>query len=462
MQRLPRALLAALVLTVATSAGATEGKPWRLAEAAGLPAWLSISGTHRTRYETLDGQFRAGRGGGDQMVALRTTVLGELRFDRLKFVGELMDSRAMLDDSGTPISTTMVNPAELLQAYASWTDHGLFGENAASEFRVGRLTMDVGSRRLVARNRYRNTINAFTGIEWRWTGQDGRQLQVFYTLPVNRKPNTAADLLDNKIEFDEEDTDVRFWGIYYAFPKLPWEGNGEIYLLGLYESDSSGRPTRDRELYTPGIRLYRPPEKGRFDYLIESVFQFGESRSSTAATNTRDLDHFAYFQHAEVGYTFARPWSPQILAQYDYASGDDDPTDGDNERFDTLFGARRFDFGPTGIYGPFARSNLSSPGVRLKLKPSQQIQAFIAYRGYWLASDQDAWTTSGVRDAAGASGSFIGHQVEASVRWDVLPGNYSFEAGVAHLFAGDFMDDAPNTNGQGDATYLYSQVSFSF
>jgi Alginate export len=28
------------------------------------------------------------------------------------------------------------------------------------------------------------------------------------------------------------------------------------------------------------------------------------------------------------------------MAQYDYASGDEDPDDGTNNRFDTLFGAR--------------------------------------------------------------------------------------------------------------------------
>ena len=151
-----------------------------------------------------------------------------------------------------------------------------------------------------------------------------------------------------------------------------------------------------------------------------------------------------------------------MIAQYDYASGDDDPADGNNERFDTLFGARRFDFGPTGIYGPFLRNNLSTPGIRLKLRPARDVGVLVAHRAYWLASDQDAWTTSGVRDVSGRSGSFIGHQIEARFRWEVVPGSYRFETGVAHLFAGGFMDDAPNANGEGDVTYVYSQVLFNF
>jgi hypothetical protein len=83
-------------------------------------------------------------------------------------------------------------------------------------------------------------------------------------------------------------------------------------------------------------------------------------------------------------------------------------------------------------------------------------------RAYWLASDTDAWTTSGLRDPAGDSGSFIGHQLEARVRWDVLPGNVRLEVGGAYLFAGEFIDNAPNATGQGDTTYGYVALDLTF
>ena len=90
---------------------------------------------------------------------------------------------------------------------------------------------------------------------------------------------------------------------------------------------------------------------------------------------TQDLDHFAHFHHLSLGYSFDVPWSPRLSLHYDYASGDDDPSDGDNSRYDTLFGSRRFDYGPTSIYGAFARSNINTPGVRLALEPSHEIVA---------------------------------------------------------------------------------------
>ena len=459
---IPIIAAALLAVTAVSATVAEERQPWRIDAAAALPDWFSISGSHRTRYESLDGQFRATLDGGDQAVALRTILLTEIKLDKLRLGIEVIDSRTYLNDRASTLSTTLINPIELLQGYVRWNVSNLFSPGDRSELRARRLTLDVGSRRLVARSLYRNTINTFTGVEWNWRGPAGRHFQAFYTLPVSRKPNTRVDLLDNDIEFDEEDVDVRFWGVYYAFAELPGALRGEVFFLGLDEHDADGRSTRNREYYMPGLRFYRPPSAGRVDYLLESVFQIGQSRSSSIASNTRDLDHLAYFQHVEIGYTFDAPWSPRLIAQYDYASGDDDPADGNNERFDTLFGARRFDFGPTGIYGPFLRNNLSTPGIRLKLRPARDVDVFIAHRAYWLASDQDAWTTSGVRDVSGRSGSFIGHQIEARFRWEVVPGSYRFETGVAHLFAGGFMDDAPNANGEGDVAYVYSQVLFNF
>ncbi len=220
--------LLAIILPLSASA-----EPWRLSKAADLPGWLNISGSHRTRYESLDNQYRAGRRGGDQSVALRTMLLTELRFDGWRVGAELIDSRHYLDDSGTPLNTTNVNPAELLQAYLAWDAKDLIESGSTSELKLGRLTIDFGSRRFVARSKFRNTMNTFTGANWIWNGADGNRIHAFYTLPVNRKPNTAVRLEDNDIEFDEEDTDVRYWGLYYQFRPLAGNHRAEIYIIGL-------------------------------------------------------------------------------------------------------------------------------------------------------------------------------------------------------------------------------------
>lgn len=440
----------------------TDDGPWRLQQAFELPAWLDISGTHRTRFENLDGQFRTGRPGGDQILALRTTLQMKATVENMSFVGEWLDARQELADSGSPLDTTIVNASELLQAYASLRLDGLLDEDAGGELRLGRQTMDIGSRRLVARNSFRNTINAFNGLHVEWQHPNGPSMRMFYVLPITRLPSDASSLLDNDVEFDEENFNTQFWGIHAQWPKLVWDSTAEAYLFGLHESDSPGMPTRNRQLYTPGLRLARKPAAENWDFDVESVAQLGTMRGSTAAADTRDLDHLAFFVHGEVGYTFATAWSPRLAALYDYASGDDSPTDGKSNRFDTLYGARRFEHGPTGIYGAFARANIQSPGLRLTARPCKPLELMAAYRAYWLASDTDAWTSSGVRDASGNSGSFIGHALEAGARWDALPGNMRVEAGCAFLFSGDFVENAPNATYRGDSVYGYVSVEFTF
>ena len=77
---------------------------------------------------------------------------------------------------------------------------------------------------------------------------------------------------------------------------------------------------------------------------------------------------------------------------------------------------------------------------------------------YWLASSKDAWTTGGVRDVTGNSGSYLGSQQEIRIRWDVLPGSLRLESGMAYLVAGGFLKNAPNASGEGNATYGYLQA----
>ena len=125
------------------------------------------------------------------------------------------------------------------------------------------------------------------------------------------------------------------------------------------------------------------------------------------------------------------------------------PNDNNDQRFDTLFGARRFDFGPTGIYGAFARSNINTPGYRITLNPRSDLQLGVSHRAFWLASDTDAWTTTGpaasaLRDRSGNTSNYIGQQLELTARYD-FNSSLGFETGWTHLFKGDFAKDAPNS-----------------
>jgi hypothetical protein len=447
LNRSTRPLAAALLALGASAAHV-------LTAAAQDDAKFEFSGTQRTRYESLDPQYRAGFSNSDQALALQTTVALDWQRGSIQAFGEIMDSRTELNDSGSFATNATTNTLEPVQAYVAFRRGG-------GTLRVGRATQDLGKRRLLARNRYRNTVSTFTGIDWAWDGENGRSWRVFYWLPMRGLPSDAAGVLDNDEQLDRAVRDSSIKGLFHQFPLLAGGHRVEAYLFD-YELDPTNDPASAADHVTFGTRVYRAPQAGEWNYEVEGVLQRGESGSIVAGVARNDLGHRASFLHAEIGYQFDKPWTPNLLFQYDRASGDKDPGDARVERFNTLFGARRFDFGPTGIYGVAARSNIDSPGVRLTFRPAERWQAMLSYRSLRLVAQRDAWAGSGWRDPSGGAGKSIGRHLEGSFTWSAIPDRLSVETGFAHLSAGRFAEQTAGAAFRGDPQYVYAAVITTF
>ena len=460
---LRRALAASMaaLFAGAGSAAAETGAPFRLTGAIGAPEWLTLGGSYRLRYETLDGRFRAAEAGSDQILVERLLLAARIRMGALYAGGELEDSRQQLADHGTHLGTDSVDAFEPLQFYLGYRARDVFAPGDELDLMTGRMTIDEGSRRLVARNRFRNTSNGFTGLRATWRGAGGVLVDAFFVLPVNRAPSDFASLVDNAVRLDAETSRTRFWGLFVAQPELIGRATGEIYLYGFHDEDRPQFHVADRDLYTPGMRLVAKPEAGRWDYELEAAMQFGTSRATRSPGDLRDLAHLAGFVHASLGYTWASPWSPRLSLDYDYASGDAHPGDGVDNRFDTLYGARSFDYGPTGIYGPFVRSNIDTPGLRIEFKPEKRLDVMVGYRLVWLASSRDSWTTAKLTDPSGAAGSYLGEQIEARLRY-ALSGNVELEAGGAFLARGTFQRSVAGAPDSPNTSYAYTAATLSF
>ncbi|MEQ8496714.1 MAG: alginate export family protein, partial [Gammaproteobacteria bacterium] len=338
----------------------------------------------------------------------------------------------------------------------------LGGPVVAADLMLGRMMFDLGAGRLIGRNLYRNMPNAFTGAKLELDGRHDDRLSFMYLLPHSRLPLDKASVLDNEVAFDRESFDTQLWGVHYQ-RKLAFDTAVEGFVLGLHERDGDWQhQTQNRELYTIGARFVRPRAAGALDFDVEGGVQTGEARATTSPLDRRDLDVFAGYLHAEFGHTFVVPWSPRVSLQYDYASGDDDPTDGDYGRFDTLYGPVRGDLGPTSLYTHLFRANLNSPGLRFAIAPTPRADAMLTWRAVWLDSDRDSLGLTGVRDASGASSSFAGHQIDVRARYWLLPESIRLEAGGAWFVNGAFYDTAPNATGEGDTAYGYADITFYF
>ncbi|HVY65661.1 MAG TPA: alginate export family protein [Gammaproteobacteria bacterium] len=416
----------------------------------------------RSRYQVFDNDPRPNTAVHDQALELQTSMFVEAGRGNVRFNGELIDERTELNDAQSFLNTNHVDTLEPLQVNVSWDFSRLLAPGYTSSLKIGRFTTDIGRRRFVSRSSARNTITSYSGAEWRWRGPDGRNAQVFWAVPMRILPADKASLLANDQALDLGNRGTTLRGAYYQFRELTNPDRYEAYWFGL---DQANRPNNDalpRHFDTFGFRAFRPNTAGKWSYEVELVTQHGTSSATVGGVTRRDLVHDAQYAHWEFGYTFASRMAPLVLLQYDRASGDRDPYDGRNEAFDPLFGERRFDFVPQGIYTLIARSNLRTPGIRLQFKPWPRLQAMLSYRSFALDAARDAWSGIGFRDVTGQTSRTLGRQLEGSFTWNIVPNRLAFENGFAHMWAGPFFRETAGAGFRGNPMYVYTMVTKRF
>ena len=160
-----------------------------------------------------------------------------------------MDSRTLANDSGSFAGGTTTNTLEPIQAYVAWTHGG-------GTFRAGRVTQDFGKRRLFARNRYRNTVSTFTGIDWSWSDERGRAVRAFYWAPARILPADIPSVLDNERQLDRAARHSSIKGVFYQFPAFANEHRLESYVFD-YELDASADPAAAADHVSRGAAGFR-------------------------------------------------------------------------------------------------------------------------------------------------------------------------------------------------------------
>ena len=452
------AVAAVVLVPVLVPAPARANAP-TLQAAIGNPSDFRLSGAVRLRHETLDGQSRAGFPADDEQLALRTTIAAEYHHKLLRIGAELYDSRAWLAPPGSVISANDVNALELVQAYVGADLGASLGAGSDTRIKAGRMTLNLGSTRLVSSDDYRNATNGYTGLRADVKTHGGVTATLIFVLPQVRLPDDQAGVRSNKAVFDRESLDLQLWGGLVDKPRAIAGATAELSYFHLNEDSTAVRPNRLRRLDTYGARLFRNPAPGHWDFDLEGILQTGSIAASLAIGAAR-LRVAASFVHATVGYSFGGAAKARFSAFYDCASGDG--PGGNYGRFDTLFGGRRGDFAPSGIYAAIGRANLNSPGVKAEIAPGKWLDAFINYRALWLAETTDAFSTTGVRDATGRSGRFAGHQIDTRLRYWLVPGLLRGEVDAVWLAKGRFLTTAPNAPRTGDTHYLATALTATF
>lgn len=399
--------------------------------------WLDIGLEHRTRYEWRNNDIRRIEGGEDNPFFLRNRAWIGIKniLDPFRFAVEFQDSRVY--NNKHAITDQERNEFDLLNAYGELNFKKALGADDRGNdrpirFRVGRMAYETTDRRFIARNEWRNTTNTFEGFRLN-LGKEANdwELDLFGMQPVRRL----------QTKFDEANDHLWFFGAIGTLRRWSDIATLQAYYMGQKQTaDPNGFTATnrlDRQIHMPGFRIYGKAAH-YFDFDVSYNHQLGFSGPSR-------VDAHGYT--IEVGKTFDHAWKPRVGLFYGYATGDKNPNDGVDNRFDRFFGfARPWSADHYVIY-----ENLKAPKIRFEIQPTQKLGFELGYGGYWLASKTDRMfdildgnISNTVRDPGfnrdrtGQSGDFAGHAFEGRIRYQPTP-RINTILGYTHFTAGEFV-----------------------
>src|SRR4029077_7551850 len=234
-----------------------------------LPDWIDLGLENRTRFESYDHPWRStqktGGGAPDCQLALRSRArVGLGGNGPFRFLFEGQDSRELSNDGPGDFRTTQtINHFDITQLFGALSIKNIGGSGLRTDLHVGRMTMDFGMRRYVARNDFRNTTNAFDGVHWQIGEDQTWRFRTFLVEPVLR----------DDVQLDKQSARSVFWGAYVESAHVPWF-NVNAFYFGLNDQQLQNKALH-RTYNTYGLRLFKSPATNEFDYEFEGAVQTG-------------------------------------------------------------------------------------------------------------------------------------------------------------------------------------------
>jgi hypothetical protein len=209
--------------------------------------------------------------------------------------------------------------------------------------------------------------------------------------------------------------------------------------------------TAKTKRYTVGVRV-----KGRVPgdilYDVELPYQFGR-------TNRKSIKAMAF--HADISHPFlATLWQPNLVFEYNYASGDNNPNDSVDNTFIPLYQSTH---DPYGLMDFFRWENMREVALRVELSLTEKLKLTPQTNFFWLSSTNDSWYDSSgtalrARNTAGRRSRYVGQEISLRAGYDFTK-NIKWETGYAHFFTDKLV---AASGADDDANWVYSQLNLKF
>jgi hypothetical protein len=382
-----------------------------------MPSWLRVRGEFRERIEGFENSgFVADRDDAYALsrVRLNATITAS---KSLSFQANVQDARVAKKQVG-PTTAPFRGPFDLRTAFADVGD-----ANAPLGARLGRQELAFGEQRLLGHLAWVNTGRSWDAARMILRAK-AWQADVFGASLVRSLPD----------EFDKSGSGHRLAGVYASSAKAIPQAAVEPYLFWRRDVNlrSELATVGDLSQTTLGVRV-AGKLPARLDYGVEMAMQRG-----SLATDSVN----AWAGHWQIRESLPGPGAVKLTSEYNFATGDDNPTDGRRQTFDQLY--------PTGhdklgLADQVGWRNVHHFREGFEFSPVKSTPISLNYHTWWLAKKTDGlYAASGAllaRVAGGAASSHVGQELDIQVSRALTP-QIQLAAGYAHMFTGAFLEQA--------------------
>lgn len=398
-----------------------------------MPSWLRLRGEFRERVEGF-GNAGFVHGRDDTFFLSRVRLVATATSANVAAMVQVHDARVG-DKTIGPTAAPFKAAFDLRQGFVD-----IGNAKAPIGSRLGRQEIVFGDQRLVGHAGWLNAGRTFDAARVTLRPK-AAQIDLFAASVVR--------ILDD--EFDKSGNGNRFAGAYVSSPRVLPAALIEPYVF--WRRDVNLRAETGAigtlEQTTTGARLVGKLPR-QLDYNVEMDIQ----RGGLGPDSIR-----AWAGHWQLRETLPGKNTPHVTGEYNYASGDANPSDGIRGTFDPLYPTAHDKYGLADQVG---WRNIQHVRVGFDIAPLKATPITVNYHSYWLAQARDAlYSASGAplaRVVTGAASTRVGQEIDVQVSRPLFP-QLVLNAGYSHLVAGPFLKEAtPGASYSGPfvmATYVF-------
>lgn len=398
-----------------------------------LPSWLRLRGEFRERVEGMSNAgFNESRDDLFYLTRIRLNVAATGKYAGATM--QLQDARVAKKTVG-PTGTPFSAPLDVRLAFLD-----LGTAKSPVTIRVGRQELAYGDQRLVGHVSWLNAARTFDAAKATFKSK---------AFSVDVFGASVVRILGT--ELDRSGNGNRFAGAYATSGKVLPTGTVEPYFF--WRREQNQRPEvgalSSLNQFTTGARAVGKTVAA-LDYNVEVAVQGGSLGGDNVS---------AWASHWQLRRTFAGKQTPHLIGEYNFASGDANPTDGTRGTFDQLFPTPH---DKTGLSDQIGWKNIHHLRIGGDFTPFKATPISVSYHSFWLVEPRDALYAVNnavvARVATGAASRRVGQEVNVQVTRPLTP-QLGLALGYSHLFTGPFLKQTtPGKNYSGP----YAMLTYVF